>query len=62
MTPKQFKKILADAGLSVRAASMQLDLSLRQAYRYTAGEAEIPRIVEYAVRWLVQQHTKGDKS
>lgn len=61
MTPKQFRQIIKSAGLSVRAAAMEMELSIRQAYRYTSGDAEIPRIIEYAVRWLAYRHTQESK-
>jgi len=31
----------------------------RQLYRYLSGDAEIPRVVELAVRWIVQSRTKS---
>ena len=61
MTPKKFKKTLREAGLSVRAAAIELDMSVRQAYRYTSGDAEIPKVVEYAVYWLAHRHAKGGR-
>lgn len=53
MTGGQLQKLLDSAGLSQRGAARELQISERQMRRYIAGDAEVPRVVEYALRWLI---------
>ena len=54
MTGGQLQKLLDSAGLSQRGAARELQISERQMRRYVAGVAEVPRVIEYALRWLIQ--------
>lgn len=54
MSPSQLQKLLDRAGLSQRGAAKAIGISERQMRRYVAGEATVPRVVEYALRWLTR--------
>jgi len=55
MNGKQLQKLLDDAGLTQRGAAHELGINERTMRRYVASPRAIPRIAEYAVRWLVSQ-------
>jgi len=59
MSPKQLRRLIKSARLTVQAAADELDMTNRQLYRYLSGDAEIPRVVELAVRWIVQSRRKS---
>ncbi len=59
MTPAQLKRLLRDSGLSQRGAAKAIDINERHMRRYIAGEAEIPRTVEYALRWVISHGSTG---
>jgi hypothetical protein len=59
VTAAQLKRVLRDAGLSQRGAAKAIDINERTMRKYIAGEAEIPRTVEYAIRWVISQ-SSGD--
>jgi transcriptional regulator with XRE-family HTH domain len=59
MTPTQLRRLIKSAGLTVQAAANELGMTNRQLYRYLSGDAEIPRVVELAVRWIVQDRKKS---
>lgn len=48
----QLRRLIKSAGLSVRRAAEALDMTERQLYRYLAGDAQVPRVVELALRWV----------
>lgn len=52
----QLRRLIKSAGLSVRRAAEALDMTERQLYRYLAGDAEVPRVVELALKWVA--HTR----
>lgn len=54
MTGGQLQKLLDRAGLSQRGAAKAIGISERQMRRYVAGEAAVPKVVEYALRWLTR--------
>jgi hypothetical protein len=58
MSPKQLRRLIKSARLTVQAAADELGMTNRQLYRYLSGDAEIPRVVELAVRWIVQSRRK----
>lgn len=60
MTGGQLQKLLDSAGLSQRGAAKELEISDRQMRRYIAGDAEVPKVIEYALRWLI--HTRASDS
>lgn len=53
MTGGQLQKLLDSAGLSQRGAAKLIGIGERQMRRYIAGEAVVPRVVEYALRWAI---------
>jgi hypothetical protein len=55
MTGGQLQKLLDGAGLSQRGAAKEIGLSDRQMRRYIAGDAEVPKFIEYALRWLIHK-------
>lgn len=55
MTAAQLQKLLDQSGLSQRGAAKELDISERNMRRYIAGDLPVPRVVEYALRWLISQ-------
>lgn len=54
MTGSQLQKLLDSAGLSQRGAAKLIGISERQMRRYVAGDAKVPKFIEYAVRWVAQ--------
>jgi len=58
VTANQLKRALRDAGLSQRGAAKLLGINERTMRRYVSGEQPIPRIVEYALNWLVHGGSK----
>jgi len=54
VSPKQLRRLIKSAGLTIRGAAVELGMNHRQLYRYLAGDAEIPRVVEYALKWVVR--------
>jgi hypothetical protein len=59
MTHKQLQRLLDSAELSQRGTARELELNERTMRRYVSGDQPIPRVVEFAVRYLIQ--TKGQK-
>lgn len=55
MTGGQLQRLLDLAGLSQRGAAKELDISERNMRRYIAGDLPVPRVIEYALRWLISQ-------
>ena len=58
MTGRQLKKALQNAGLSQRRAAKALEINERTMRRYISGEQPVPRVVEYALNWLIQEQGK----
>jgi plasmid maintenance system antidote protein VapI len=54
MTGGQLQKLLDRAGLSQRGAAKTLGINERTMRKYVAGDAEVPRVVELAVRRLAE--------
>lgn len=54
MTAGQLQKLLDSAGLSQRGAAKAIEINERTMRKYVAGESAVPRTVEYALRWVVQ--------
>ena len=52
MTPLQLKRLLDRAGLSQRGAAKALEINERTMRKYVAGDAPVPKTVEYALLWL----------
>ena len=55
MTAKQLQRLLESSELSQRGTAKKLGLNERTMRRYVSGDQPIPRVVEFAVRYLVQQ-------
>lgn len=55
LTGNQLQKLLDSAGLSQRGAAKLIGISERQMRRYVSGDAKVPRVVEFAVRWVLAQ-------
>jgi plasmid maintenance system antidote protein VapI len=53
MTGGQLQKLLDSAGLSQRGAAKAIEINERTMRKYIAGEAAIPKTVEYALRWVI---------
>lgn len=53
MTGSQLQKLLDRAGLSQRGAAREIGINERTMRKYVADDAEIPRTVEYALRWVI---------
>jgi transcriptional regulator with XRE-family HTH domain len=60
MTAKQLQKLLDGIGLSQVSAAKRIGISPRQMRRYCSGEAKIPVVVEYAMKWMTS--TLGDSN
>lgn len=54
MTGGQLQKLLDRAGLSQRGAAKALGINERTMRKYVAGDAEIPKVVELAIRCLCE--------
>jgi transcriptional regulator with XRE-family HTH domain len=61
MTATQLQRLLDSAGLSQRGAAKAIGISERHMRRYVAGEAEVPLVVEFALRWVIHR-TRVDGS
>lgn len=53
MTGGQLQRLLDLAGLTQRGAAKELDINERTMRKYVAGDASIPRAIEYALRWII---------
>jgi len=58
MSQEQLKRLLRKAKLTGREAARLLDLSERTMYRYTAGQQTVPRVMNYALKWLVSRRVR----
>ena len=59
MTGGQLQKLLDSAGLSQRGAAKDIEISERQMRRYISGDATVPKVIEYALRWLIHVKEQG---
>jgi plasmid maintenance system antidote protein VapI len=61
VTAMQIQRLLDRSGISQRGAAKALEINERTMRKYCAGDAPIPRTVEYAIQWVCSQSiTKGD--
>ena len=51
--------MLESLKLNQQQAAKQLDIGARTLRRYMTGEMKIPRVLDYAVRWMVQENKAG---
>lgn len=59
MRPVEFRRLLAEAGLTQAEAAGFLDVTERQMRRYVSGETPVPRVVAYALAYVIEQRRKG---
>jgi len=52
VTPRQFSALIEKTGLRKPEAAKLLGIHTRTIYKFTSGESEVPRTVEYAMRWI----------
>lgn len=62
MTPRQLRKLIEDARLSQSKAARLIGLTDRSMRRYIAGDVEVPRSVEYALRYVIEHGLEEDES
>jgi hypothetical protein len=58
MTAKQLQRLLDNAELSQRGTARELEINERTMRRYVSGDQPIPRVVEFAVRYLIDTKAK----
>lgn len=58
MTGPQLQKLLDRAGMSQRGAAKALGINERTMRKYVAGDAEIPQVVELAMRYLIESNDR----
>ena len=59
MNGKQLRRFLDDSGMTQVGAARLLGLNDRTMRRYVKSREAIPRIVEYALRWLASRQPLG---
>lgn len=52
LTALQLQRLLDRAGISQRGAAKALEINERTMRKYVAGDAPIPKTVEYAIQWV----------
>ena len=55
MNASELREVLRACGLSQRGAAKALDVHERTMRRYCASAGEIPRVIEYAVRYMQRE-------
>lgn len=58
MTGRQFKKLLADGHVSQLQMARHLGIDGRTVRRYVEDGAKVPRVVELAARWVIQEERR----
>jgi plasmid maintenance system antidote protein VapI len=58
---KDLRKILERLEISQRAAAKYIGINERTMRRYIAGDLEIPRAIELAVKWLELYVSNGNE-
>jgi plasmid maintenance system antidote protein VapI len=58
---KDLRKILEGLEISQRAAAKYIGINERTMRRYIAGDLEIPRAIELAVKWLELYVSNGNE-
>ena len=59
MGKNQLRKLLEAHALAQTVAARALDIDPRTMRRYVSGELPVPRVVEYALQWLVSQRKES---
>jgi transcriptional regulator with XRE-family HTH domain len=55
MTREQLRKYIEQRGLTQAEAAQRLDVDVRTMRRWVAGDAPVPLMAEYALRYLDQK-------
>jgi hypothetical protein len=55
MTAKQLQRLLKSAEMSKRGTAKALEINERTMRRYVSGDQPVPRVIELAVRQLIEQ-------
>ena len=55
MHPRKFRQLLETASLTQTEAARLIGMTDRQMRRYVAGDAPVPRVVIYALRYVIAQ-------
>lgn len=58
MTPTQLHKYMEEFGLTQERLAKGLDVDVRTVRRWVTGESTIPRVVDYALRYMAQNTRK----
>lgn len=61
MKAKDLRKTLEGLEISQRAAAKYIGINERTMRRYIAGDLEIPRAIELAVKWLELYVSNGNE-
>lgn len=61
MTKLQLRRLLEANELPQTAAARELGIDPRTMRRYIAGDLPVPKVVEYALLWLLSQR-KGERT
>jgi predicted transcriptional regulator len=61
MRPPQLKKLLVEAGLNQTEAASSIGVTARQMRRYISGDTPVLKVVELALRYVVDQRRKEAK-
>ena len=59
MTKSQLRRLLEAHGLPQTVAARELGIDPRTMRRYIAGDLPVPKVVEYALQWLLSQRKGG---
>lgn len=59
MTIQELQRAIVDLNLTQTSLAAALDISDRTMRRYAAGDAPIPRVVELAIWYLLDQHRRS---
>jgi len=58
MHPRKFRQLLETASLTQTEAARLIGMTDRQMRRYVAGDAPVPQVVIYALRYVISQRKK----
>lgn len=61
MGKNQLRRLLETHGLPQTVAARELGIDPRTMRRYVLGELPVPRVVEYALQWLLMQRKEEAK-
>jgi plasmid maintenance system antidote protein VapI len=61
VTALQLQRLLDRAGISQRGMAKALEINERTMRKYCSGDAKIPKTVEYACAYLIEQKMRFGK-